>query len=120
MKSIKFKIYDIENQEIIEPCDVPFEVDYIMGEFLSMLEDGGDDKYKPILSTGFFDNQGKEIYHFDLLQLRGCKEVYWVDWHFNRWILRDKRGRIQEFNKLDFEGGFFQRIGIKIEELRKK
>ncbi len=48
---------------------------------------------------GFEDKNGKEVFEYDIEKGYDNKVRYFC-WHFNRWILRDKKGRMEEINKM--------------------
>ena len=71
MKEIKVRIWDNEKNQMIMPCDIPFEIDRNMQEFLELILGGCSNRYIPMLYTNRKDKNGNEIYEEDI-----CKGKY--------------------------------------------
>ncbi len=67
MRGIKVRIWDNKNKCMISLCDIPFEIDCNMQEFLEVILGGCSDNYIPMLGVGLSDKKGKEIYDGDIL-----------------------------------------------------
>ncbi len=52
MREHKYKIWDKEKKEMIMPCDIPFEIDCNIQEFLEIILGGCSDRYFPLQYTG--------------------------------------------------------------------
>lgn len=114
---MKFKVYCKITKTIEEPCSW-----FLLGQS-GMLYDSSPcikglkvvpkEEYEILFFTGFEDGNKVEIYRYDILEHVGRR--YLVDWHFNRWVLREiiRNMKMREIDKLTIEAGWLKKIGNK-------
>jgi hypothetical protein len=72
------------------------------------------ERYIKDLYIGTEDKNGKEIYANDIEKgFDGNHRVFC--WHFNRWVLRNKKGKIEEINKMWADYHKYEIIGNEYE-----
>lgn len=98
-REIKFRVWDVENKEMLNVQELDFEPTFYGGRIAIRPDQYSDyfDTEDMILMqyTGFNDRCGKEIYENDIVYVAGEDENAIIEWdeqtarfiiHFNGWI----------------------------------